>query len=57
MRDDFAVFILSNGRPDNIKTLRALKIQIQPMLRLNKWALWLANPLDRIQIQPMLRLN
>lgn len=25
MRDDFAVFILSNGRPDNIKTLRALK--------------------------------
>ena len=25
MRNDFAVFILSNGRPDNIKTLRALK--------------------------------
>ena len=25
MRDDFAAFILSNGRPNNIKTLRALK--------------------------------
>lgn len=25
MRDDFAVFILTNGRPDNIKTLKALK--------------------------------
>lgn len=26
MRDDFAVFILTHGRPDNIKTLRALKM-------------------------------
>lgn len=25
MRDDFAVFILTHGRPDNIKTLKALK--------------------------------
>lgn len=25
MRDDFAVFILSHGRPDNIKTLRSLE--------------------------------
>lgn len=26
MRNDFAVFILTHGRPDNIKTLRALKM-------------------------------
>jgi hypothetical protein len=26
MRDDFAVFILTHGRPDNIKTLRALEL-------------------------------
>ena len=38
-------------------TRKYKKIQIQPMLRLNYWAVSRYCPNEIIQIQPMLRLN